>query len=75
MKHLPSPASLRTSVIVPKSVAKQAVERNRLRRAAYHALDDATGNGKAILFVQRKPERDLQLHFREDIMRLLTYTR
>jgi ribonuclease P protein component len=71
MKYLTLPEPLRTSVVVPKSTARKATERNRLRRAAYHALVGATGQGKVVVFVQKSPQRALQAAFAKDLTQLL----
>lgn len=71
MKYLASPTPLKTSVIVPKSLAKRAVERNRLRRAVYHTLAPYKGTGSAIIFVQKKPRESMSAVFTEDVEVLL----
>ena len=70
-KHLATGGPLKTSVIVAKSVAKLATERNRLRRAVYHALTPFLGAGNVIIFVQKKPAERLQALFTEDLTYLL----
>ncbi len=74
IKYVSNLDPLRTSVIVPKSVAKGAVERNSLRRATYHALAPFSGSGNAIIFVQKKPNTHLQARFSEDLTHLLRHT-
>ena len=61
-KVLQTDSPLKISVVVSKSVARKAVERNRLRRAVYRALDIAlyqrpgfNSTGKAVVFVQKVP--------------------
>jgi ribonuclease P protein component len=74
VKLISSNIPLKTSVIVPKSVEKGAVGRNRLRRAVYHALTPFSGSGQAIVFVQRKPVEKLQAAFTVDLKHLLSGT-
>lgn len=73
MKYLASPTPLKTSVIVPKSVAKRAVERNRLRRAVYRTLTPHSGAGNAIIFVQKKPQEPMSAVFAEDVAVLMRF--
>ena len=70
MKYIAQPTALRASVVVSKAVAKGAVERNRLRRALYHALSPIVGSGTAVIFVQKKPKKPLQPAFAEDLQML-----
>ncbi len=70
---------LRVSVVVSKSVAKKAVERNRLRRAVYQALSSPLfqkygllAKGNAIVFVQKIPKTDLPHMFLYDVQKLFT---
>ena len=80
VKHLALPSPLRTSAVVAKSVAKKAVERNRLRRGVYRALSSPStlqilllGKGNAVIFVQKVPKTDLSRSFSSDIQKLFTY--
>ena len=54
-KFLEDKKPLRVAVIVPKKGVKHAVERNRLRRAAYRSLPalDMPKTGRLALFVRR----------------------
>lgn len=54
-KHLAGLFPLRVAVVVPKSVAKKATERNRIRRAVYRALTPFGGVGMGVVFVQKTP--------------------
>lgn len=70
VKYLRSPSALRTAAVVPKSVAKKATERNRLRRAVYHALVPFSGKGTMIIFVQKIPSTPLIQTFSEELNEL-----
>jgi ribonuclease P protein component len=52
-KCISGPEFLRVAVVVPKSVAKKATERNRIRRAVYRALSPLSGTGLGVVFVQK----------------------
>ena len=71
IKHLSTSSPLRVSVVVPKSVAKQAVERNRIRRAAYRALAPLSGSGIAVVFVHKVPPEPITPAFRFELSQLL----
>ncbi len=62
---------MRSAVVVPKSVAKTAVMRNRLRRAAYGALAElhsgTNGNMQIIFFVRSIPPPPLAPALRDEI--------
>lgn len=62
---------MRSAVVVPKSVAKTAVMRNRLRRVAYRALAElqsaANGNMHIIFFVRSIPPPPLSTALRDEI--------
>lgn len=66
--------SPKISVVVAKSVARDATERNRVRRAAYRALAPLfpTKPISAVLFVRSIPENPLTPAFAKDIVLLLT---
>jgi RNase P protein component len=70
-KFLAAPGPLRSAVVVSKKVAKQAVVRNRLRRAAYRALQGVPGHGSAVFFVTKLPAPPLQSAFAADLKALL----
>ena len=75
MRFLAKNTPLKTSAVVAKSVAKHAVDRNRLRRAVYKALTPLSGTGNAVVFVQKIP-KDNQTHvFTADITTLFTNNR
>lgn len=62
------------AVVVPKSLAKKAVMRNRLRRALYRALAASTMvglKGKAVCFVRVVPKDSLTPTFSEELTQLL----
>ncbi|MSR70608.1 ribonuclease P protein component [Candidatus Kaiserbacteria bacterium] len=57
-KYVPSP-SARAAVVVSKKVAKTAVLRNKLRRAAYDALGPLLPAQKNIVLFLHKPALDI----------------
>lgn len=71
LKHLPAATPLRISVVVAKSVAKKATERNRLRRSVYRTLQTHAGQGLAVVFVQKIPPPPQQAAFSADLAVLL----
>lgn len=71
LKYLPGASPLRAAVVISKKVAKQAVERNRLRRAVYRALAGFKGHGSAVVFVQKIPLAPVAPAFREELVVLL----
>jgi ribonuclease P protein component len=79
LKLLILPSPLRASAVVSKSVAKKAVERNRLRRAVYRALSSPLAasvqsqcKGNAVIFVQKVPPGELSRPLLADIRKLFT---
>lgn len=72
VKMLAGKEPLRIAVVVSKKVAKMAVVRNKVRRAAYRALASAElpPTGDAILFVQSIPSGNLSAAFLPDIKKL-----
>lgn len=70
-KRLEGPLPLRTAVVVPKSVAKKAVDRNRIRRAVYRALIPFGGTGKSVIFVQKTPPLPLAVTLATELAVLL----
>lgn len=75
IKHLPSQGALRCAAVAPKSLAKGAVERNRLRRALYRALSqsDRQGlQGMAVCFIRATPKGALTPVFSEELYNLLS---
>jgi ribonuclease P protein component len=66
---------LRASVVVSKKVAKQAVERNRLRRAVYRALEKVKAEGIYVVFVQKIPKDPLTPAFFDDLLVLTAQQR
>lgn len=73
IKYITTAAPLRAAVIISKSVAKKAVERNRLRRGVYRALRERTGSGRVIIFVQKIPSTPLTKTFSDELTILLPY--
>jgi ribonuclease P protein component len=73
LKWLDTSSSFRCAVVVSKKLAKTAVRRNQLRRAAYQALGSSSlpRHGHAILFVQSIPAGDLAGVFSTEIKKLL----
>lgn len=70
-KYTASGTPLRASVVVSKKVAKRAVERNRIRRAVYRALQTIEGAGTYVIFVNKVPHTPLTPCFREDLVVLI----
>lgn len=71
---LPAKDGLRAAVVVPKSVAKTAVMRNRIRRAAYRELAGLPAPRPAaavLFFVRRIPPPPLAPALREEIGAIL----
>lgn len=73
VKILETNTPLRCAVVVSKKVARGAVERNRLRRAVYRALESVPlpKTGRAVLFVQATPPREPVPAFAADIRKIL----
>ena len=75
-KFLSGGSAHKIAVIVPKSLAHKATQRNRLRRAGYRALRSLTPplpQGKIVLFVRTEPKNSpLQVAFAEDFAALLS---
>ena len=70
MKFITTTNSFRAAAVVPKSVARKAVERNRLRRALYRALGESgfgTKKISAIFFVRAVPKEKLAPAFAGDL--------
>ncbi len=72
MKYLFSPEQLRSAVVVTKALARSAVVRNRLRRAAYRALGQLRSpvSGQVVVFIRTIPEGPLTPHFLAELERL-----
>jgi len=66
-KRIPGPDPLRVAVVVPKSVAKKATVRNRIRRAVYRALTTLSGTGMGVVFVHKVPHPPLQAALLEEL--------
>ena len=69
-KFLAMPGPFRVAAVAPKSVAKSAVTRNRLRRAVYRAIAGLPApkrHGIAIFFVRSTPKEPLTPAFAEEI--------
>ena len=71
MKFLRTAEALRAAIVVSKSVARTAVLRNRVRRAAYEAIPALPHRGRALFFVRSIPLDPLRSVFREEITALL----
>lgn len=58
VKYISGGGPFCAAVVVSKSVAKRAVDRNKLRRAVYHALGlpPTPALGRAVFFVQKKAD-------------------
>ena len=57
--YMASSSPMRVAVVVPKSVAKKATMRNRVRRAVYQALTGLPGTGTGVVLVRRIPSAPL----------------
>ncbi len=69
-KFLPKPGVFKSAAVAPKSLAKSAVERNRLRRAVYRAIlgfPTPKKGGFMIFFVRSIPKTPLTPAFAEEI--------
>ena len=76
-KAIPAPdGTMRTAAVVSKAVAKQAVERNRLRRALYRALAGLPAPSfpalHVVFFVHMVPKESLATAFARDITHMLS---
>lgn len=73
MKFLTKLTDFKVSVVAPKSLARKAILRNRLRRAVYRAIEPLPPlRGHAILFIRTIPNgKKLTPAFVEDIKILL----
>ncbi len=78
MKFADAPSPFQSSAVVSKSVAKRAVDRNRLRRAVYRAIakrlqtSPLPSRGRALIFVQKVPSADTSKVFENDLAALFT---
>jgi ribonuclease P protein component len=73
MKCLPSQTSFRAVVMVPKSLARKAHDRNRLRRAVYRALANmslSATKASVVFFVRNIPRESLTPLFAHDLVAL-----
>ncbi len=76
-RHRQGTHTLRAAVVVSKKLAKRAVDRNRLRRAMYRALEQyekggtLLAHGDVVLFLQKIPPPPLTPAFAEDLALLL----
>ena len=59
-KFVAAPGSPGAAVVISAKVAKNAVERNRLRRAAYEALRASLPENVQVVFFLHKPALDPQ---------------
>lgn len=69
-KFLPKSGGFKSAAVAPKSLAKSAVERNRLRRAIYRAISSLPApqkGGFAVFFVRSIPNGPLTPAFDEEI--------
>lgn len=69
-KFLAIPGSFKSAAVAPKSLAKSAVERNRLRRAVYSAISSLPTPkkpGHMVFFVRSIPKTPLVPAFTEEI--------
>ncbi|MES2007211.1 MAG: ribonuclease P protein component [Patescibacteria group bacterium] len=73
-KFLKVPGTFRAAAVAPKSIAKSAVVRNRLRRAVYRAiagLPTPKTPGIAVFFVRSIPNMALTPAFAREIALIL----
>lgn len=76
VKYVVNKGDFAAAVVAPKSVAKRAVDRNRLRRALYRSMaalpksTSAFRDIKAVFFIQRMP-KPLQPTLGVDLMALI----
>ncbi len=69
-KFLVLPGKFKSAAVAPKSLAKSAVERNRLRRSVYRAIANLPSpkvGGHAVFFVKNIPKTPLTPAFEEEI--------
>lgn len=74
LKFLAKTGGFKSSAVAPKSVAKSAVERNRLRRAVYNAIlsfPSPRASGYAVFFIRSIPEKPLSRALKPEIGALL----
>ncbi len=71
LRHLATDTPLRAAVVVPKSVAKRAVDRNRVRRAVYSVLTPLSVRGTIVFFIHAVPKTQLPEVFSGEIAALL----
>ncbi len=75
MKFLQNKEPFRLAVIVPKSIARKATLRNKLRRAGYDSLGTlslTSHTGHALFFVRSIPKDALRTIFKQEAATLLT---
>ncbi|MBX4192169.1 ribonuclease P protein component [Candidatus Parcubacteria bacterium] len=72
LKYMQSP-TFRAAIVVSKSIARTATERNRLRRAAYNALRELAPSfhAQAVLFIQKRPSSPLAPTLRTEVQSLI----
>jgi ribonuclease P protein component len=72
MKFLQKKSPFRLAVVVPKSLARKATLRNKLRRAAYDSFPTLSQRtGHAVFFVRIIPKEPLRTVFKEEMATLL----
>jgi len=75
LKFLKNKEPFRFAMVVPKSLARKATMRNKLRRAAYDSVGAASlspRTGQAVFFVRAIPKEPLRTIFTEEAKTLLT---
>ena len=76
MKYVANKGGFRVAVVAPKSLARKATERNRLRRGFYGALTTLPGqlalSGMAVFFIKSIPKGPLVSSLREDLSSLVS---
>jgi ribonuclease P protein component len=73
MKFLQKNEPFRLAAVVPKSLARKAHVRNKLRRAVYDSFPAASSRrtGRAVFFVRTIPKEPARSVFKEEILTLL----
>lgn len=72
IKYVAAQGLFRVAVVAPKSLARKATERNRLRRALYAALESLPSEvsfpaSKTVFFVRAIPHSPMVPALREDL--------
>lgn len=74
VKFIREEGPFRAAVVVPKSISRGAVVRNRVRRAVYRALKSLSNSPRAVravFFVQKLPQDPIAQFLRTNIESLI----